>query len=78
LLACLKPADVLLVKGNSRVSTAIKYLTQSTWSHTALYVDAHLAEAGGNPDHCFIEADMVDGVRSVGIAEFVCASSVFE
>ena len=78
LLACLKPGDVLLVKGNSRVSTAIKYLTQSTWSHTALYVDAHLAEAGGNPDHCFIEADMVDGVRSVGIDEFVCASSVFE
>lgn len=70
LRACLKPGDVLLVEGDSRVSTAIKYLTQSTWSHTALYVGAHLAEAGGNPDHCFIEADMVDGVRSVGIEEY--------
>lgn len=36
----LRPADVLLVEGDTRVSTAIKYLTQSTWSHTALYVGA--------------------------------------
>ncbi|MCB1614751.1 MAG: hypothetical protein KDI30_01940, partial [Pseudomonadales bacterium] len=34
----LRPGDVLLVEGNSRISTAIKYLTQSTWSHAALYV----------------------------------------
>ena len=70
LLACLKPGDVLLVEGNSRVSTAIKYLTQSTWSHAALFVGNHLLEAGGNPAHCFIEADIVDGVRSVDISEF--------
>lgn len=70
LLACLQPGDVLLVEGNSRVSTAIKYLTQSTWSHAALYVGTHLADAGGDSDHCFIEADMVDGVRSIGIDEF--------
>lgn len=70
LLACLRPADVLLVEGNSRVSAAIKYLTQSTWSHAALYVGNHLSEGGGDRDHCFIEVDLVDGVRSVGIAEF--------
>ena len=34
----LRPGDVLLVEGNRRVSAAIKYLTQSTWSHAALYV----------------------------------------
>jgi len=34
----LRPADVLLVEGATRVSIAIKYLTQSTWSHSALYV----------------------------------------
>ena len=34
----LQPGDVLLVEGSSRVSVAIKYLTQSTWSHAALYV----------------------------------------
>lgn len=52
------------------MSTAIKYLTQSTWSHAALFVGPHLAEAGGNPSHCFIEADLVEGVRSVGVETF--------
>jgi permuted papain-like amidase YaeF/Yiix C92 family enzyme len=67
LIASLRPADVLLCEGDSRISAAIKYLTQSTWSHAALYVGTHLAEAGGNPAHCFIEADTVEGVRSVGL-----------
>jgi hypothetical protein len=68
LLATLQPADVLLVEGQSRFSTAIKYLTQSTWSHAALYVgdDPRLSAAG----HCFVEADINDGVRSIGIEEF--------
>lgn len=67
LLAALQPADVLLVEGRSRFSTAIKYLTQSTWSHAALYVgdDPRLA-----PGHCFVEADINDGVRSIGLEEF--------
>lgn len=73
LLACLKPCDVLLVEGNSRVSTAIKYLTQSTWSHAMLFVGRHLAEAGGNPAHQFIEADIVAGVRGIDISEFAGA-----
>lgn len=70
LLACFQPADVLLVESHSRVSTAIKYLSQSNWSHAALYVGSHLAEAGGNPAHCFIEADLIAGVRGVGIDMF--------
>lgn len=70
LLACLQPADVLLVENHSRVSGAIKYLSQSTWSHAALYVGPHLAEAGGNPAHCLIEADLIEGVRSVGVKMF--------
>ncbi|MFN3310600.1 MAG: YiiX/YebB-like N1pC/P60 family cysteine hydrolase [Thermomonas sp.] len=71
LLACLQPGDVLLVEGNSRISAAIKYLTQSTWSHAALFVgfDA-LQQAGWPGTHCFVEADIVEGVRSVGIEEF--------
>ncbi len=32
------PGDVLLVEGNERISGAIKYLTQSTWSHAACFV----------------------------------------
>ena len=38
LRATLQPGDVLLVEGNNHVSGIIKYLTQSTWSHAALYV----------------------------------------
>src|SRR5450759_2994752 len=34
----IEPGDVMLVEGNNRVSGIIKYLTQSTWSHAALYV----------------------------------------
>lgn len=37
-LRALRPGDIVLVEGNTRVSTAIKYLTQSTWSHSSLYV----------------------------------------
>jgi hypothetical protein len=70
LLACLQPADVLLVEGHSRASVAIKYLSQSTWSHAALCVGSYLADAGGNPNHCFVEVDLVAGVRSVSIDTF--------
>lgn len=56
----LHPADVILVEGNLRISAIIKYLTQSTWSHAALYI------GGGE---C-IEADVIDGVRRVSIATF--------
>lgn len=70
LLASLRPGDVLLVEGNTRVSSVIKFLTQSTWSHAALYVGKYLAESGGDSAHCFVEADMVAGVRSVGVKEF--------
>ncbi len=38
LRATLRPGDVLLVEGNNHISGVIKYLTQSTWSHAALYV----------------------------------------
>ena len=33
----LQPGDVLLVEGNTRISVAIKYLTQSTWSHAGSF-----------------------------------------
>ena len=39
LAAIMQPGDILLVEGDQRVSSAIKYLTQSTWSHAAFYID---------------------------------------
>lgn len=63
----LQPADVLLVEGNSRISTAIKYLTQSTWSHAALCV----GEAPGAPAALtLVEADVVEGVHAVPLSRY--------
>src|SRR5580704_6623589 len=65
----LKPADVVLVEGKRRISTAIKYLTQSSWSHAAIYVGN-----GGGVDaegrvRAFVEADLERGVRAFPIEE---------
>ncbi|MEC8247198.1 MAG: lipo-like protein, partial [Pseudomonadota bacterium] len=62
LRASLQTGDVLLVEGNQRISTAIKYLTQSTWSHAALYIgdDHALKDEFGYPA-CLIEADVSRG-----------------
>jgi hypothetical protein len=38
--ATLLPGDVLLVEGDTGTSGVIKCLTQSTWSHAALFVGA--------------------------------------
>ena len=70
LLATLQPGDVLLVEGDTRISTAIKYLTQSTWSHAALFVGSFGAGRLSSSRHCFVEADLVEGVRSIGVEEF--------
>lgn len=67
----LRPADVLLVEGNTRVSTAIKYLTQSTWSHAAMYVGVVPEMAGSENDpKVLIEADLVEGVRAVALKTY--------
>ena len=33
-----RPCDVLLMEGRNHVSDVIKFITQSAWSHAALYV----------------------------------------
>jgi hypothetical protein len=34
----LRPGDIVLVEGRSRVSEVIKLITQSSWTHSALYI----------------------------------------
>lgn len=70
LAAALQPADVLLVEGNRRISTAIKYLTQSTWSHAALYVGELPGHVRDGEPCSFVEADIRDGVRTVPLSEY--------
>ncbi|MEX2489613.1 MAG: YiiX/YebB-like N1pC/P60 family cysteine hydrolase [Pseudomonadales bacterium] len=69
--ATLRKGDVLLVEGNSRFSTAVKYLTQSTWSHAALYIGDAMGEPqlGAEP-HVLIEADINEGVHTVPFSTY--------
>lgn len=61
--AVVRAGDVVLVDGRQRISTAIKYLTQSTWSHAALCV-GDISYCSGRGPH-FVEADVQEGVRLV-------------
>ncbi len=69
--AVLQPGDVLLVEGNTRVSGIIKYLTQSTWSHSALYVGPRFNKraADGSP-HVLIEANLGQGVVTAPLSKY--------
>lgn len=65
----LEPGDVLLVEGDRRISVAIKYLTQSTWSHAAIYVGDVLNQGGDDPA-VLIEADLKEGVIIVPLSTY--------
>ncbi len=66
----LRPGDVLLMEGRTRISSAIKYLTQSTWSHAALFIGSGYLGDRAPEDHCLIEADAVRGVCSTSLERF--------
>jgi hypothetical protein len=71
LAASLKPGDVLLVEGNNQISGVIKYLTQSTWSHAALYVGPLPGRTGeGDEPHTLIEAEISTGVDSAPLSKY--------
>ncbi|BBB30326.1 YiiX/YebB-like N1pC/P60 family cysteine hydrolase [Neptunomonas japonica] len=71
LASSIKKGDVLLVEGTSRVSTAIKYLTQSTWSHAAVYIGDSM-DLMDQPDEArtLIEADIIEGVRAIPLSVY--------
>ena len=71
LAGALEPGDVLLIEGHTRVSAAIKYLTQSTWSHSALYIgDALGTPPPGEEPKVLVEADLRAGVHAVPLSHF--------
>jgi hypothetical protein len=80
-----RPCDVVLVEGRSRVSEVIKMITQSAWSHAALYIgrledlaDPELREVvkqyypGATNQHLIIESELGLGtiVRSLDAYEY--------
>lgn len=70
----LRKGDVILVEGDQRVSQVIRYLTQSSWSHAALYVgdellkpkygrsDALTKQFGSEARYLMVEAVVGEGV----------------
>lgn len=83
LRATLRKGDVLLVEGDQRISQVIRYLTQSSWSHCALYVgDALLrgpvdqaewarAKFGAEAAHLLVEAVEGLGVTACPVSKYV-------
>ncbi|AMN45174.1 hypothetical protein RHPLAN_67680 [Rhodoplanes sp. Z2-YC6860] len=68
----IRPADILLVEGpRSKINSAIRYLTQSTWSHSAMYVGlgAGLGERDGEP-LVLIEAELGKGVIASPLSKY--------
>ncbi|PCH61903.1 MAG: lipo-like protein [SAR86 cluster bacterium] len=73
--AVLRPGDILLVEGNTRISGAIKYLTQSSWSHACLYVgNSELEDCPDSQTSVealnLLEADLKDGVKLVSLKRY--------
>src|SRR5271156_6543114 len=63
----------VLVEGNNHISGVIKYLTQSTWSHSALYVgpiEGRVTE--DDEPHVLIEANVGEGVVSAPLSKYFC------
>ncbi|MFQ5665975.1 MAG: YiiX/YebB-like N1pC/P60 family cysteine hydrolase [Candidatus Binatia bacterium] len=79
----LRPGDVVLVEGDQRISQVIRYLTQSSWSHSALYIgdelrrldpvlaDALVAEHGEAARFLLLEATVEAGVACAPVAKYV-------
>lgn len=80
LRAELRPGDVVLVEGKSRISRVIMTLTQSSWSHAGMYIGDALLRWGGphaeealdqfGPEAAYLvlESDMAEGVRVKPVA----------
>jgi Permuted papain-like amidase enzyme, YaeF/YiiX, C92 family len=78
----IRKGDVILVEGNERISEVIKYLTQSSWSHSALYIgdeaikrDPELRltlakEYGEEANYMVVEALVQSGVVMTPLANY--------
>jgi len=82
LVHTIRPGDILLIEGDTRVARIIQVLTRSIWSHAALYIgDTALnhpdeivrAEAkrhGDEAGQLLLEADIESGVALVPLVKY--------
>jgi hypothetical protein len=70
--AVLQPCDILLVDGGgTKVASIIKYMTQSTWSHAALYVGKSLeGHHSGKQNGVLVESELGKGVIVSPLARY--------
>jgi hypothetical protein len=78
----IRKGDVLLVEGNERISEVMKYLSQSSWSHAALYVGDEglrrsaemrhelLEKYGDDANYMLVEALLESGVVLVPLSKY--------
>jgi hypothetical protein len=79
----LRPGDVLLVDGRSRVSNVIKQITQSTWTHSALHIGriydirdpllqqrVRMAYHGDLNEHLLVEALLGQGTIIAPVSKY--------
>ena len=78
----IRKGDVILVEGNERISECIKYLTQSSWSHSCLYVgdealkrdpkmrDELIAKYGDEANYLVVEALVEGGVVLTPLSKY--------
>ena len=83
LVRTLRPGDVLLVEGNARISQIIMYMTQSSWSHAAMYLgdallrwggpeaDRALQRYGAQASQLLIESDLKEGVSVLPLSRYL-------
>jgi hypothetical protein len=79
----IRKGDIILVEGEQRISEVIKYLTQSSWSHAAIYVGDELirrhhphagqlrADLGEEANFLLIEALVEEGVVASPLSKYI-------
>ena len=71
LRAAIKPGDILLIEGRTHIAGMIKYLTQSTWSHAALYVGPIDGQTSTSGQPCdLVESNLEAGIISVPLSTY--------
>jgi len=78
----IRKGDIILVEGNSEISRMIKLLTQSSWSHSAIYVgdelmgkgdirgESLIKQFGNDAHHMLVEAFTGSGVTAAPIRKY--------
>ncbi|MBI3301562.1 MAG: lipo-like protein [Deltaproteobacteria bacterium] len=79
----IRKGDIILVEGEQRVSEVIKYLTQSSWSHAAIYIGDELirrrhpqagdarARFGDEANYLLVEALVEGGVVVSPLSKYI-------